>query len=160
MALLSQEPPGLAPNRDRRDAPPWRVLPLVVVVVSESYIDTQYIEENIKNQSLKLLHYDCFTIYPGTIRWSVDQTSSNASLFAHMPSQAQSEVHRWGTLLHLQLPLQDFLQPQLLSAATPLLTFGRSVQWGAHTLSFSFQIHPNSSVGRYSICLLRHCRTS
>ena len=32
MVLLSQEPPGLAPNRDRRDAPPRRVLPLVVVV--------------------------------------------------------------------------------------------------------------------------------
>ena len=31
VALLSQEPPGLAPNRGRRDAPPWRVLPLVVV---------------------------------------------------------------------------------------------------------------------------------
>ena len=32
-ALLSQEPSGLAPNRDCRDAPPWRVLPLVVVVI-------------------------------------------------------------------------------------------------------------------------------
>ena len=32
MALLSQGPPGQAPNRDRRDAPPWRVLPLVLVV--------------------------------------------------------------------------------------------------------------------------------
>ena len=27
--------PGMAPNRDRRDAPPWCVLPLVVVVVAE-----------------------------------------------------------------------------------------------------------------------------
>ena len=32
MALRSQGPPGLASNRDRREAPPWRVLPLVVVV--------------------------------------------------------------------------------------------------------------------------------
>ena len=32
MALLSQEPLGLAPNRDRHDVPPRRVLPLVVVV--------------------------------------------------------------------------------------------------------------------------------
>ena len=32
MALRSQGPPGLASNRDRRDAPPWRVLPLVVVI--------------------------------------------------------------------------------------------------------------------------------
>ena len=31
MALLSQKPPKLAPNHDRRDAPPRRVLPLVVV---------------------------------------------------------------------------------------------------------------------------------
>ena len=33
MALRSQGPPGLASNRGRREAPPWRVLPLVVVVV-------------------------------------------------------------------------------------------------------------------------------
>ena len=33
MALLLQEPSGLAPNRDRRDTPPRRVLQLVVVVV-------------------------------------------------------------------------------------------------------------------------------
>ena len=32
MALLSQESPRLAPNRDRRDAPPRLVLPLVVVI--------------------------------------------------------------------------------------------------------------------------------
>ena len=38
MGLRSQGPPGLASNRDRRDVPPWRALPLVVVVVINELI--------------------------------------------------------------------------------------------------------------------------
>ena len=80
-------------------------------------------------------------------------SSSNASLFTHIPSQAHNEVHLWGTLLHLQFPVQDFLHPQLFRAATPLLTSGRLVQWGIQTCSLSFHTHPKSPVGRQSGCL-------
>ena len=37
MTILSEGPPGMAPNRDHRDAPPRRVLPLVVVVLRSFY---------------------------------------------------------------------------------------------------------------------------
>ena len=44
MALLSQEPPGLVPSRDRRDAPPRRVLPLVVVELMHKKVLFTYLQ--------------------------------------------------------------------------------------------------------------------
>ena len=77
-------------------------------------------------------------------------SSSNASLFTHIPSQAHNEVHLWGTLLHLQFPVQDFLHPQLFRATTPLLS-GASRPAAYH--STPTQSHPlvDSQAARYFI---------
>ena len=80
---------------------------------------------------------------------------SASSLFMHIPSQWHKEVHLCPPRWHLQFPLQATLHPQLIRAAHPLLTSGRSLQCGIQILKRSFHWHPYSLGERNTGCLMK-----
>ena len=78
-------------------------------------------------------------------------------LFVQPPSHLHSVLHRSPARWHLQLPLQETVQPQWSSSEHPWLTSDRSVQYGTHSLVLVFQSQPHSPGFGISGVLERDC---